>query len=70
MATKIGRIDRGELPTVSQKHPDETRPYSGPIRQNLYNKENKKGYSKQGRINFDRIFRGGDGKNEVEDTLD
>ena len=54
MATKIGRIDRGERPTVSRGHPDETRPYSGRIKQNLYNRDHlipSEKYKK----NYDRI---------------
>lgn len=48
------RIDRGEAPTISTD-PGETRPYDGPIRQNLYS-SGQKVYTKQGQINFDRIF--------------
>ena len=34
------RIDRGELPTISTD-PESSRPYDGPIRQNLYGRGQK-----------------------------
>ena len=71
MALKIGRIDRGEGPTVSRKHPDETRPYGGPIRENLFN-TNHKVPSKQYKENYDKIkWEGEVNEDETpEDPLD
>lgn len=40
MTTKIGRIDRGEGPTVSH-NPEQVRPYDRPIKENLYNTDHK-----------------------------
>jgi len=61
MATKIGRIDRGEIPTVSKGHPDECRPYDGPIRQNLFN-TNHKVPSEKYKENYDKINWGNGGE--------
>jgi hypothetical protein len=64
MSTKIGRIDRGEAPTVSHKHPDETRPYDKPVRFNLFN-TNHKVPSKKYKENYDKIrWDNGGGENE------
>ena len=65
MATKIGRIDRGERPTVSQGHPDETRPYDGRVRQNLFNTEHIVP-SRRYKDNYDKI----NWDKEGEDPLD
>ena len=66
---RIDRIDKGDSirPTVSTNE-DQARLYDGRRRQNLFTK-NQKVLTKQGRINYDRIFSGGDGETEVEDTL-
>jgi hypothetical protein len=37
--------------------------------EDLYSAGQKK-YTRQGRINYDRIFRGGDGETEIEDLVD
>ena len=63
---RLDRLDKGDpiRPTVSTD-PDAMRLYDGPRRQNLFTKEHKH-YSEQGRINYDHIFRGGDGETEKD----
>ena len=65
---RIDRLDKGDpiTPTVYTE-PGEEGLYSGP--RNLLTREHRV-YSKQGRINYDRIFRGGDGEEEAKDFMD
>ena len=67
---RIDRLDKGESmkPTVSV-NPGEGGLYTGRRKENLFTKDQKT-YTKQGKVNYDRIFRGGDGETEVEGTLD